>query len=68
MGGGGGGAARYAEVAFCDVGGEAAGSWGVSPLKAMLQTRCIWSLATAYPLIHDNHVHHCAVHALDLDA
>jgi parallel beta-helix repeat protein len=34
----------------------------------MLQTRCIWTLATSHALVHDNHVHNCSLHALDFDA
>ena len=49
----------HAEVANCDVGGGHG---------EMLQTRCIWTLATSQALLHDNHVHNCSFHALDLDA
>jgi hypothetical protein len=49
----------HAEVANCDVGGS---------VDVMLQTRCVWTLATDHALVHDNHVHNCSKHALDLDA
>ena len=53
----------FAEIGNCHVGG-----WKNFLSTEMLQTRCIWTLATSFALVHDNHVHHCAIHALDLDA
>lgn len=49
----------HAEVSDCDVGGTSG---------AVSRGRCIWTLATDRALIHDNYVHHCSSHALDLDA
>jgi len=51
----------HGEVADCVVGGDD-GDLG------LLQTRCIWTLATSQALVHDNHVKYCAFHALDFDA
>lgn len=51
----------HAEVAFCDVGGGAAG-------QGVAVGRCIWCLATSHALVHDNWVRNCSAHALDFDA
>lgn len=50
-----------AEIGNCEVGGDARA-------LGMLNTRCIWTLATSHALVHDCHVHHCSSHALDFDA
>jgi len=47
--------ASHSEVSDCVVGGDD-GDLG------MLQTRCIWTLATETALIHDNHVKYCSTH------
>jgi hypothetical protein len=48
----------HAEIANCEVGG--------SSVLGMMQTRCIWSLATSRALVHDNHVHHCSTSFCEL--
>jgi parallel beta-helix repeat protein len=48
------------EIAHCDIGGRSA--------EAMEVGRCVWTLATETALVHDNHIHHCTMHALDFDA
>lgn len=50
-----------AEIGGCEVGGD-------SGALGLLETRCIWTLATSHALVHDCHVHHCRSHSLDFDA
>ena len=49
---------QFSEVSNCDIGGTAE-----SPIFG----RCLWTLNATRALIHDNKVHHCTNHALDLD-
>jgi hypothetical protein len=49
---------QFSEVSNNDIGGTAD-----SPIIG----RCLWTINVTRALVHDNKIHHCTIHALDLD-